>query len=169
MLYRCCYIFLLFRCETRHIDSCWFFVYCWVYCNRVVPDKIYPFKIAVFVFFFFLNFVLVLHYTFIWCYVQFLYGHFIFSFWIFVSFGFIYNYLQFIFFEFLFLLCTSIYKYFFFEFYYLHFSLSMYNSFRFFWLVFSSIYNFFYLHVLLYILCLCTIFLFTTLSGCWGY
>ena len=39
MLYRYCYIFLLFRCETRHIDSYWFFVCCWLHCNRVVPDK----------------------------------------------------------------------------------------------------------------------------------
>ena len=53
MLYRCCYILLLFRCETRHIDSCWFFVCCWLHCNWVVPGKNIPFLNRCFCNFFF--------------------------------------------------------------------------------------------------------------------
>ena len=107
MLYRCCYILLLFCCETQHIDSCWFFISCcWIHCNRVVPDKNIPFLNRCFCIFFFLNFCI------FWFYIQLFTVHF---FWIFVSS--MYKYLQVFFFFWillftLFFLCTTLFVFF---------------------------------------------------------
>ena len=143
MLYRCCYIFLFFHCETRHIDSCWIFISCcWIYCNRVVPDKNIPFiKNRCFLHFFLLYFCIIfdstLYIHLVLCTIFVLTFYNFFSFWytsIYIFFEFCFFYVQ---------VFTNFFFIFFWKFFYLHFSFIIF----FFWLVFllytaSFIYTF---------------------------
>ena len=126
MLYCCCCIFLLSRCETRYIDSCWFFIFCWIHCNRVVPDKNIPFLNRCFCIFCFLFWFYTIH-----------------------SFGAMYNFCIDVLYFFFWIFCIFwFYKQLFTVHFILNFVSSMYKYLQlfFFWMVFSSIYTFCYIH-----------------------